>query len=1069
MLSFALQALAIFAAHIRPCANPSSGRYPDDHTRPAPTALLHVSDPPCQVASLEQRLHHWLSPGGAVPYALDASATTLEDLPYTLGSHCAGCKAAPRCWADTMTRGSLQLAGCRPAQVAALRAAGVSDLGQLAASEDHGPQQVPGIAPHELSVLRLVARARQKAMAAGPATQGHRSAPAERLPPAQQRQWQQQTGAAAASATAVVTAASTPVALLPGARRTCLPPHAYMSTTQGSASVYHGGWQPLTRVYMSVAWDPVLGRVVALAAHVADAPQRPWDTGDSGGTWAGRWAAMPPRQDEQEGVDIVHVMPAPELRSTDPHWSPLRVPDHVWDASEVGMLVDFTKKLTLALRVSMGGRNGNDCTGLHVYVHARSEVQQLLSRCSYLAERLEAGLRGGRGGVAARAEPDWQLQQLRFLSRLLTMHPCIREASQPGSTLPWDGQGMVSAVEEEVARYATPWVGNGLQAATAVEWAGEGMDWLYDWGLEPPATRTGSSSSSRRDQSWRHEVDRLVSGLYMRSVWPMGQYGQEQRGHGNQQQGQAHGGQRASRLVQLRPDLPSSNLPLSLFWEAWRRGEYGLPEQVLLQRARAVRWVEERLVRLAHPTGHGPGIAIVPKVGYDGHVDPYHLVKRPLNLLDMLVEGGWHWQGDQPSVMQDQLAWSAVHVCAIGRAAELSQFWEQLLRTPPAVRASEGRGTLVLGDVRMEGSPAVLVGRVLWPQGCSSSQDLKDLTGLGPGESVVVTLAGPDPQQCQGPDLATPQRCVLAKLQHCGPAYPGGGLIVQLQDDSMDYKPGGMPVRSAPGLTLSGLASAAGSCALALDEAPNISSWVTAAVLNQLSGSQGRYGSSMLARLTIPLEVAWAFGKAVEGLQEQEVEADAQQGAAALVHNGSRVMAGSMFVEQPPPPPGMAFPYGPQLGMSAYGPAPGAAAWGPAQGTPRPALRPLDVDQLAAVQAVADSPAGGIMLLQGPPGTGKTETAVRAVLQWLAGAAPPAEGGLVLVSGPTHAAINVAMLRFGELLQGAGGWEREVLRQRVQLVRVGADSSKEPDAEAVRRRIGELGIKQLNPRMMLTG
>ncbi len=216
-----------------------------------------------QVASLERRLHHWLSPQGAVPHALDTSGPSLEELPYTLGSHCADCKAAPHCWADAVTRGSLQLAGCRPPQVAALQAAGVNDLRQLAANEDQGPQQVPGIAPHELSALRLVASVRQQAAAAAAAAAADQEPPSTFTPalsPQQRAQGRKQLQGGGMAPD---------FALLPGASRTSLPPHWYEHVHARSGEVQ---LRPLTRVYLSVAWEPVLGRVAGLAAHVADAP-----------------------------------------------------------------------------------------------------------------------------------------------------------------------------------------------------------------------------------------------------------------------------------------------------------------------------------------------------------------------------------------------------------------------------------------------------------------------------------------------------------------------------------------------------------------------------------------------------------------------------------------------------------------------------------------------------------------------------------------------------------------------------------------------------------------------------
>ncbi len=799
----------------------------------------------------------------------------------------------------------------------------------------------------------------------------------------------------------------------------------------------------------------------------------------------------PPSQGGQEGVDIVTLMGAPEEEAARaPGWSPLHVSDDAWDAEEVDVLSGFADDLLVALKVPLYCPEVEDTPfmdagiGLHFYFHGQSDLQRLLSRCSRLARQLEVALRhpdtgggeeadaregdvpedprpaaaepvagvstyGGGGGGSRRSldrvqevvkntETQWQLHMLRLLIRLLTSRPCIDEDNQrPFSGGEFGGQAMVSVVEEEVARYATPWVGCGLQAATAVDWAGEGVDYLYDWSAENAAGGITSSCSDR--------VYRLLLGSHTRSLWPVGQ--------------------KAAHLVQLRPDHPSSNLPPSLFWELWRWGDAAFGGWALLHRAHATRWVEERLVRLGLQGSHGAGTGtpVHPAVRGSGSysADLPHLIKRKLNLLGILFECGWPLELGGPSFPDSTLRQAAQEVSVVGRAAEVSQFWEELLRTPPAVRAREGRGSLVLGDVRMEAVPtamldhisgrrgkrytasdkAVLVGRALWPQGCETWRQLEDHTGLKRGDSVVVTLAGPNPEQYQGPGRVSSQRCALGTVL---PYREGTGLWVLLDEDPMlgRYPELGMPVLGTHGLTLQGLAKEAreGGAVVALDATPNVSSWVTAAVLDQLYSYD--VGDASMDRLTLPPELAAAVGA-------EETE--------------------DGVVDIPPSPAQGLVPGGYQGGSLAQ-----VAVSGPDSSASRPvgllpAPRPLDGDQEAAVRAFVDSPPGGIMLLQGPPGTGKTETAARAVLQFLASAVTPAEGGLVLVSGPTHAAIDVALMRMGELLQGAGGLEGGVPWERVRLVRVGEDRSKEPDAEPARRRMRGLGIQQHNPKEILTG
>lgn len=1012
-----------------------------------------------QAYSIHQLLRSWLAPGGPVPLALDPSLGPLHRLPHTLGEHCATCKAAPRCWADTATRGSLPLAGVTATQAAALEAAGVTNVRELAAAEARGVR-APGILPHELRRMAFVASKRLQwheralAAAAGAASGGQGSgqeAPA-------QGQLRQQAAVRAAPAPP-----PPPFALLPGAGRTVLPPYLYTHVCSTYPEVVTEV-RPLTRVYMAVGWDSVLRRVAVLAAHVASLRH-------------------------EEAADIVEVVRAPVQGVGEAGWSPLGVPDTQWDEAEAQALSSFVQRLVEhfeAVKRSRSGALAGDVRNhyyggiaVHFYFNAWGELVHVVSRCKALVTQLEKELAQGRAagcegaggaeGAARVAQARRQAQLLRFLWRLLTMHPSIQEECQEVREGPLAGQGMVSVVEEELARYATPWLGAGLQAATSVDWMGEGPGRLFNWKLERPAgedsSSGGGSESAKTDtaghaggHTWEVEEGRLVSGLYTRSVWPVGRQGQAE---GQQQE--------AAGRVQLRPDIPGAHLPPSLIWRAWQHGEEGLLTGVLQRRAHALRWLEERLL-LQEPSGfnrqvYAPGLVPDP--------DYAHLIKRQLNLG--LLLSGCDWDGGVVGVPGEGQGpvQGAVEVCIIERASELAQFRGELLRTPPAVRAGEGRGALVLGSLRAvwEGGKEVLVGRVLWPQGCSSWQELEEATGLAQRESVLLTLAGPDPGQCQGPEYATAQRSVLAQVLE-GPAAAagGGGVWVALHQDRTPYPEAGMPLRGTPGLGLHGLLALAGPGGmLVADMAPNISSWVDEAVLTQLrsamadSGGSGGGGGSLLDRLTLPADLASAAA------EDEEDAAGPVDAAATAGTAGPAAAAGG----HPAPPP---------MQLLA-------------------ASRPLDVDQEEAVRTFAVGPTAGplaptvaatskgiagnsngnstdggsgsngfqgskgiIMLLQGPPGTGKTETAATAVLQWLAAAAAanPA-GGLVLVSGPTHAAINVALVRLADLLQQAAhsaGWR---LRGRVRLMRVGKEGKAGPNAAATNKAMRDKGITMVTP------
>ncbi len=83
-----------------------------------------------------------------------------------------------------------------------------------------------------------------------------------------------------------------------------------------------------------------------------------------------------------------------------------------------------------------------------------------------------------------------------------------------------------------------------------------------------------------------------------------------------------------------------------------------------------------------------------------------------------------------------------------------------------------------------------------------------------------------------------------------------------------------------------------------------------------------------------------------------------------------------------------------------------------------------------------------LTLLQGPPGTGKTKTLAMGLIAMLelwmtqGGPVPPGEGGVVLVSGPTHAAVDNVVQRAADRLDGEGALPPG-LAKRVQLVSLG--------------------------------
>lgn len=235
-----------------------------------------------------------------------------------------------------------------------------------------------------------------------------------------------------------------------------------------------------------------------------------------------------------------------------------------------------------------------------------------------------------------------------------------------------------------------------------------------------------------------------------------------------------------------------------------------------------------------------------------------------------------------------------------------------------------------------------------------------------------------------------------------------------------------------------------GCAAVALDEAPNMGAWVALHAVEALLDFGAR-AAFIRQRLELPLAAAQAYGQAL-----QPVAAVLMQQQADDNGGGHPGPAPALQQLQPLPaqPPGPGSPEHDVLARLS-----GDVPHAHAQGLPR--LNLLHPDQRASVQACClQAP---VQLLQGPPGTGKTETLAFGILallhRWIAygggggthaaganggirtsplPASPPEEGGVVLVGGPTHAAIDNLMQRLAERL--AQGALPEAVKARVRLL-----------------------------------
>ncbi|GLC37753.1 hypothetical protein PLESTB_001473300 [Pleodorina starrii] len=576
--------------------------------------------------------------------------------------------------------------------------------------------------------------------------------------------------------------------------------------------------------------------------------------------------------------------------------------------------------------------------------------------------------------------------------------------------------------------------------------------------------------------------------------------------------------------------------------DVFQRGAARL-RQLLLAQAHAVRWLEERLVRLP---GTGAGRA--------GGGNP-RLRKAPLALPPPLgrslrafrldvghLPGGPRQAPQGPQAARaSELARAALDAVWLNRGSELRAFWRKLGAQPPAARAAEERsGTVVLDRVQhmVQGKASWLRGRVAAPVGFDDWEALVAATGLQEGDGVVVTAAvGGDPWVCQDAvqaaglyanavikraDVSTAAGNAGGEVSFGRGSPPhqtaeGGELWVDCRRDFIKYRANGLFLQGTK--TLTRLTPEAGATQVVLDGAPNIAGWVASSAVECLQDFGG--SSAYLAELWLPLSPA-AEDEAAGGAEEEEwgrqlgavaagphgvspaeeprtpVSVKSRRGGGPGGQDdcgsaggggavtpvsvmGAQQLFSPAYSPSSPLPPGTHTP-----GCTRSPAAPGAtssassSSWN-VRGAGSATLttgnvsdsatglrqqqqllrQDLDRDQVAAVRAFLAHPdSGSRVLLQGPPGTGKTETMATAVLAWLEQATrrggpmgPPEQGGVVLLSGPTHPAIDNLLGRVATRLREVGGASMgHELRQRVKLVRL--DSERKALAPGLK----ELGV-----------
>lgn len=359
--------------------------------------------PFAELGAITHDLEELLAVGGTLDRAL---AEPFEQLPFQLDDKCDDCAYSAHCFAESARQRRLELIGVAPACARALRGAGVDDLDALAELDRDSPaaRQLAADPDLEDSLedLQVLARARRATLPGGQADH--------------------------------------PIQPRPFAGRGHLPAHE------------HPGGR-LLRVYLSVSYDYVDGRIGALSAHITRSDGElvtPYARGDDGrpsplaGVAEERVAYRDPRErapDAEDDLPFRQVLEARELRGADlvrfqtVPWSGVYERDN---GLELQLLQGFLRELVDAIAEVADA----PAAPIHFYVWSRAEMRRLLEAAS----RVGSGLLG-------------------HLRQLLGCRESLEQL-------------IYSCLQEEIhGRYALGWTSRGLTAATALSWYGQRFHW----------------------------------------------------------------------------------------------------------------------------------------------------------------------------------------------------------------------------------------------------------------------------------------------------------------------------------------------------------------------------------------------------------------------------------------------------------------------------------------------------------------------------------------------------------------------------------------------------------------
>uniref|UniRef100_A0A0G4H0S1 DNA2/NAM7 helicase-like C-terminal domain-containing protein n=1 Tax=Chromera velia CCMP2878 TaxID=1169474 RepID=A0A0G4H0S1_9ALVE len=633
---------------------------------------------------------------------------------------------------------------------------------------------------------------------------------------------------------------------------------------------------------------------------------------------------------------------------------------------------------------------------LHVSVHSESDVRFVLDRAQAV----------GADGVA-------------WLVWILS-----RRDGLPGEAL------CVSSLENEMKRFDRKWHGSHLVVASRLRWGG-GFG-VFCWDVQ---SEEGEKSGDEKEMCVNLDV------LFRTDLFDV--FEKEK-------------GEKGDRIErQVKPMPASSAIPpayLYAYWNALPQGKHAsrlaaytaagpfVPD-LLKRMAQALAWVADGMRRVEMICKSN--VSRIESCGMKGQWGglPHERVSSDICLLSVslpFLEGV-----KSLGRLRGPLVSSVFEVAALQRAGEV-RGWVEDLTTESVHELSENGQVMVIEDLKdvsrprkggkeyawSEAEAGVILpsvafrSSVRWPK-----ERVQSFFGIENASSVRLVPAPFDLSAPLSRD-ALLKGSVNATVVQFGFSEQRGKVVVFLGHDFMvrpDLSGGenaGM-VGNPEGLTVSKVfRSGTGGARLVVCPSPNVSGWVARQVVTRLKevsalidkegeteGATGHKGGFLgclkpLHRESRERELANGSMNGERVLSNGRRENGGSLEVGPGREEGGRLQSSALFsTPSPSLNPGV---------KSAEAPAhfSSAASGGPSSQpkAKRAHLLRLLPDQRRAVEAFAD-PRTELLLLHGPPGTGKTETMAVSLLEYLLERKGKEKPCTVLLSGPTHAAVDVLMAR----------------------------------------------------------